>query len=108
MQHTIILRAAIGLAMLFAAAALGFAWITHRGTGESAVAATDPDGDALFLQRCARCHERTEILAWLERRPDATRRESDLAEFLRSHRKANENENERIAAAILRAAGHTP
>lgn len=103
-------RASHLLTSLLLLAATGFAVVvSHEQTPETGTphdAAPAPvvkidDGSALFTQRCARCHDLTELTGPLQMQMDREQARSDLQAFLNRHRHASAAENEVLAAWLV-------
>lgn len=99
-------RASHLLTLLLLLAAAGFAVVvSHDGTPPPNAAApprvAQTDGAALFEQRCARCHELTELIGPLQMQMDREQAHSDLLAFLNRHRHASAAENEILAAWLV-------
>ena len=88
-------RLALALALLFAGAALLFAW---RESEPSAAPDLTRDGEAVFDRRCAGCHERAELAATLRESP---RDLVTLERFLVGHGRALETERRALARALV-------
>lgn len=110
MRHDRLVRAALAIAAVFAAAAIVFAM---RGTSpppesQAARAAAGPtaasaDGGAYFGDRCGRCHDAGDFAGWAARHPDAYGRGQWLERVLASHHAPPEEERALILGYIQQA-----
>lgn len=110
MQHSIIMRVAIGLTVFLILFAAGFGWIASHGARAAAQARTTAgsseqlppaSGADLYATRCSACHGTDGLSGWLDRNVGADR-EAKLIEFLAKHGKATDTEDRAIAAYLLR------
>lgn len=109
MRHAAVLRLALALAGLLAAASLLFAWHrASRGAGagsERAGGAPEEGPDALFARHCGACHDRAELAAGLREAPDPARAVLELLDLLDGHGSADGGEDRALAAWLLEGAG---
>jgi len=105
MRKSTMRRVAISVAISLSAAAVVFAWIggapqSRQSTPAALPSSTSSAAPRQFAERCARCHEREEMTAWLRALP-VTQRESELIRFLEAHQKATAPENLAITRELI-------
>jgi len=107
MNHRIVTRVVIGIAVLCVAAALSFARLRAApgtgGPGPVSPQAAEHPGAALFKTHCGTCHEVGAVAAPL-RGPTAGARAQGMVEFLRRHGKSSDAQDRVIVEYLTERA----
>ncbi len=69
-------------------------------------AAAEPAGEAVFQERCARCHQVGRLQSYMTRRPDDATRTADLDAFLTRHHARDAAKRKALVAWLV--AQHKP